>query len=276
MYNQYLDLLSRNIDIQQKQDECEKGGDHDLIIIDHTNVCINCGIVVSDDYAQSDMKDVTTVNPLREKYSVNTYMSYTNDSRFNALKRLNTWSNYHYKEDKIVSSYDTIEEIYKHLGIYDKALMSKSKLLYNQIYIGDNIQSRRKIKLSLLIYSVVTILKNQDIECNIFDILKDYEISIQQYNDGIKKIGDDLLHEDIEMVCEKLNEYLSISLEEVVENYNSLLKQKNTFKKKCNDRTVLVGSVFNMIREKLNKKTFCEKFNITNASLNKILRNMKN
>jgi len=274
MFNDYLDLLANNTEITEADKEtcCEK---QDLIKIDHTNVCINCGIVNETDYLKDDETDMTTINPLRKAYSRNTYMRPIAGAKFAALKRLDTWSNYHYKEDKIVKSYDSIEEIYNHLNIHTKGLIQKSKLLYNDIYIGDGIQSRRKIKQSLLIYSVITVLKNEDIDCNIFDILKHYEISIQQYNDGVAKISEDLLHEDIEFIHENLNEYLTITIEDVIEKYNNILKQKDNFKKKCNDRTILIGSIYELIKDKLNKKTFCSKFKITNASLNKILRNLK-
>ena len=216
------------------------------------------------------------VNPLLPKTSTATILSYLPGKQAADNTRLHHWLSYDYREGQIKGCYQTIDNLIIKLGIYSNiSINNKAKLIYNNIYIGDNDTSRGSVKKSIIVFSILCALDDLDIEYNILDVLRVTNISIEHYNFGISKIEERekvYLHENIEEFRALANRYTQLDDKVVIDIYNINLKKKEENKFCINNKTLLIASIYMLIENKLNKKTFCKEFSITNTTLNKALR----
>ena len=270
MYQKYFEKLEKKI---EKKDCCEN---KELSLIDNFYVCINCAIVHNnDDYEKLDNgKFFNTFNP---KFQVSTKIEYKN--KYKKLYRLQKWNNYNYKENTLQESFRDIKKIGKKYNITIKLLDEACKI-YNNIYMKENISSRNKIKKCIYIFCIYQTLFNNNCtnDINIFNVLKDYKLSINNFNSCLIKLDINLffLHEDMEKFIKitKENYKIDININYLIELYNqNLIKLKNN-NIKINKTSLLIYIFYKLIKEE-NIKNFINLFSISRMTLTKIINKME-
>lgn len=264
-YDKYFELLNNQEKKKEKKECCEN---KQLILIDNFYTCENCGIVdTNDDYEKLDNEKFR--DKLNPKYQLTTKIEYK--SKYKNLLRIQKWMSYDYQENTANNSYKEIKKIGKKYNIPIN-ILDISCVNYNDIYIKKNISSRNKIKKSIYIYCIYkeAIFYNENL--NIFLILKDNNLSINNFNNCLTKLNENnfFLNENMENYIKltKENYDIEINIYELIKKYNENINVKNN--KKINKNSILIYIFYEIIKPKDDKK-FIKIFNITKMTFNKII-----
>ena len=187
--------------------------------------------------------------------------------------RIQKWQSYDYKENTLIKSFKTIKKIGEKLKIQGK-LLDKSCYKYKEIYINKNISSRNKIKRCIYIYCIFIIAYENNIKLNIIEILKDNNLSINNFNNCLNKLEENnfYLHNDMEKYLLLTKEHYNINIDIffLIEKYNFYIKKLNNNKIKINKNSLLIYTFYNIISPK-NVNNFIKIFQISRMTLQKII-----
>lgn len=270
-YSIYFDKLNVEVsDLSSKKLCCNN---QEILIIDNTNVCENCGLVI-DDNLYENMDNEKFKNVYNPKFALSTKIEYK--SKYKSLYRLQKWTSYDYKENTANNSYNEIKKIGKIFNI-ETTILDNACCLYNDIYMKQQISSRNKIKRSIYIYCIYKscLLKNiYDID--LLEMIEKNNLTIDNFNNAIIKLNDKnyLIHKDIKKFIKLTKEHYDIDLTsyDIIKNYNVYLN-KNT--KKINKNSLLIYIFYIKIKPK-NIKNFIDIFGMSRLTLTKIINKLYN
>jgi len=275
----YASLISKMEQSDEVSEEHhEQCCDNKQIIYDSfMNICKNCGRVDEILNKVSDPAESIGKNgdPLLPEKNMRTFLTGGKNTKANRfLKRMTVWQGHNYMVCELEKAFVLIEKIMGELGIKDNKILNFAKGVYNEIYRNKDFKtSKGKIRTAVYIYCITFAMDHYEIEYNLINILKDMGITIKKYNYAMDRfeIERTYLHENIEEYCEKINDYITIPINDIVKEYNIHLRYKKKTNFKCYENTILIGILFNLIKKKLKKSKFRKLFKISSVSLNKVL-----
>lgn len=265
-YENYFNKLK----IEKKVEKKVCCNNQQILIMDNTNVCENCGMVIDKEiYENLDNEKFMVYNP---KFALSTKIEYKN--KYRKLCRLQQWASYDYKENTANNSYNEIKKIGNIFNI-ETTILDNACCLYNDIYMKQQISSRNKIKRSIYIYCIYKscLLKNiYDID--LLEMIEKNNLTIDNFNNAVIKLNDKnyLIHKDMKKYINNAKKDYDITLTsyEIVKEYNEYIN-KNT--KKINKNSLLIYIFYNKIKPK-NIKKFIDLFGISRLTLNKIINKL--
>lgn len=265
--DKYFEKLNEYNEKEKEEIKEEDCCDNKQIIIDISNnieICSNCGN--TENYHELIQENaITQINPY---YRLTSIIAYSH--KYKHLNRLQKWSNYSYKENTVMKSYKDIRELGLKIKL-NNDIISKAIRLYKDIYINEKISTRNKIKQSLYIYCLFYYSFNNNF-FNIFEVLKDNNLSIINFNKAISRsnMNKFFLHPNmikyIELIKIKYNKLFK--LKDIIIKYNQLLLENNKF----NTNSVLILVFYKLLNIK-NNDDFFNLFNISKFTLKKIINN---
>lgn len=228
------------------------------------DTCVSCG------FMKPHNEVIIKKHFLNPRFQLTTTIGYNN--KFKSVNRLHKWINYDYRENMSIRNYKVIREMGQKLKL-DNWIMDNACMIYKHIYIDNKISSRNKIKNSLFIYCLMKSAFYYKKEFNIISCIKDNGLSIENYNKSLLKVDDEnklFLNPNMTIQHKKLTDNFDsdITLMDIIIEYNKNCGNKN--KKRLNDNSILIGSIYNLLDLEDDKK-FYKVFNITRTTIKKFI-----
>ncbi len=219
--------------------------------------CSKCGKVLKDNYDVIEPKVY-----LNQRFHNCTLIN--NCVKFKNIRKLQKWSNYHYKEVVMEKSFQRIKDICQILDLNQK-IINGSKIKYKEIFIDLKISSRSNIRKAMYIYCIYFSCKYYNVDINIEDLIKVSEINKIHYNKVLRKLEKkNIIHSEkkinkILKICKNNN--ITIEKEKLINNYNNFKLKKV----KLNNNSIIIGVLFDMLDIK--RKDFIKIFKTTKITL---------
>jgi len=204
--------------------------EEDLIETDYgLYCCVECGTI-----NESYIKEVPDFVP-HISFINKTTIGY--NRKYHNVRRLHTWASYDYYEVRNYNLLKIIEEYN-----LERKVKDVSKNIFIEHY--KKIKTRGKVKFGLVCYSIYKahLLLKKPVEID--DWIKKLDISINNYNDAVKKVKYKLYYpKDINKFLKKVDNKLNKN--DIIKEYNILLSKN----KQYNSKTILNYVIYNKLKE---------------------------
>ena len=232
-YNDMFKILD-SIDIEDKKPIVEKTElktnpwENCKHCITNDNTCLNCGLVTSNLFFNENEMNWET-HQLYNRYNYNATFIQRTSANYR-LNRIHLFSNRNHSYNFRKKCYKQIEDIIKNNNLNININYIKNQL--NILYVDKKNRFRGDIKKSIYIIFIFNYCLEQNIEIDIYDILKNENLKIDHYNKAIHKLNKeanivfDLLPTNIKLLTTKYNN------KEIISKYNNLIKQYPDFRNK--------------------------------------------
>ena len=222
-------------------------------------VCRECGSVV-DMLTFEDTPEYWKSNSTEPK----TWIPYS--YKMYNIHRLHKWQFVPYSETEINKLFRYVDSLE---GLSDN-IKRVSKISLKDFYITDKIVSRNNVRRGLICYCIYYAHLYLEVNVNIKDLFVLLKIKPHHYNSAVKKIKKNQL-----FYPDNLDSYLGIIKVDLDKNnlirlYSDLYSRNIKFNKK----SIILGVIFFVLKQKEIKTNFFIKFNISKVSIGKILNFM--
>ena len=270
MYNKYFEMMDEEKKEITKKECCN---DKKILLIDYNYVCENCGVVLD----STENEDICNgkFQVFNGSFILTTLIKGNYSKQNRSLMRLQKWNNYLYKEITLKKSFEEIKKILEEININDLDIFNNACYFYQKIY--QETSSRKNIKHCIYIYCIFnSCLMNKIYDINLFELLKDKKLSINNFNNAMNKLDKIVenvyfLHSDIPKYQKILKEKYQkdISLINLIIIFNKNIKNISKIKIKLNYSSILIFTIYNLLD---NKDNFIINFNISKITMKKIYK----
>lgn len=263
----FLDIntlkYTETIDEIKEQKCCD---DMEIIKDSTFETCINCGTKKLNTF------EIERPNIYHNtKFHNSTLIGYS--SKLYNVNRIHKYTTYDYKETTLMKTLTIIGKICIDFKL-NGTIISQSKNIYKDLYIDKNISSRSNIKKAVYIYCIYSSCKNNNTVINLSKLIKHQKIKLSHFEKCMKKIDDTIIFSN-RKILKYLNiakdNKLDITEQQLLTEYSKYVKLKENI----NVNSIIIGSIYELVKEDIELKTFIKMFKTTKITLNKFFKLVK-